>query len=62
MAVLFPNNASALRLVTAVLMEIHEEWVTGRQYLDIEEFDSGKAFYTHKREVKKADSSHENVA
>jgi transposase-like protein len=36
-AVLFPNNASALRLVTAVLMEIHEEWVSGRQYLDMEE-------------------------
>jgi transposase-like protein len=39
-AVLFPNDASALRLVTAVLMEIHEEWITGRQYLDMEEFSS----------------------
>ena len=39
-AVLFPNDASALRLVTAVLMEIHEEWITGRQYLDMEEFGS----------------------
>lgn len=36
-AVLFPNDASALRLVTAVLIEIHEEWVSGRQYLDMEE-------------------------
>lgn len=36
-AVLFPNDASALRLVTAVLMEIHEEWIAGRQYLDMEE-------------------------
>jgi putative transposase len=36
-AVLFPNDASALRLVTAVLMEIHEEWITGRQYLNMEE-------------------------
>lgn len=43
-AVLFPNNDSALRLVTGVLMEIHEEWITGRQYLDMEELDStGKA-------------------
>ena len=39
-AVLFPNDASALRLVTAVLMEIHEEWITGRQYLDMEELSS----------------------
>lgn len=34
-AVLFPNKESALRLVTGVLVEIHEEWVTGRQYLDM---------------------------
>ena len=39
-AVLFPNDASALRLVTAVLVEIHEEWITGRQYLDMEELSS----------------------
>jgi len=35
-AVLFPNAESALRLVTGVLIEIHEEWVTGRQYLDMD--------------------------
>lgn len=34
-AVLFPNAASALRLVTAVLVEIHEEWITSRNYLDM---------------------------
>lgn len=34
-AVLFPNPASALRLVTGVIIEIHEDWVTGRQYLDM---------------------------
>jgi putative transposase len=30
---LFPNDASALRLVSAVLMEISEDWETGRKYL-----------------------------
>lgn len=30
---LFPNEASVLRLVSAVLMEISEEWETGRRYL-----------------------------
>jgi putative transposase len=30
---LFPNQASALRLVSAVLMEISEEWETNRKYL-----------------------------
>jgi transposase-like protein len=32
-AVLFPNPASCLRLVTAILMEISEEWQTGRTYI-----------------------------
>jgi transposase-like protein len=30
---LFPNEASVLRLVTAILMETSEEWETGRAYL-----------------------------
>ena len=30
---LFPNTRSCLRLVTAVVVEIHEEWITGRKYL-----------------------------
>lgn len=32
-AALFPNEASCLRLVTAIVMEISEEWQTGRAYL-----------------------------
>ena len=34
-ATIFPNEASCLRLVSAVLMEISEEWVTGRIYLSV---------------------------
>lgn len=30
---LFPNEASCLRLVTAVVMEISEDWVTGKRYV-----------------------------
>jgi transposase-like protein len=33
---LFPNDASLLRLVTAVLMEISEEWETGKRYVTFE--------------------------
>jgi putative transposase len=33
---LFPNEASALRLVSAVLMEISEDWETNRKYLTME--------------------------
>lgn len=35
-ATMFPNEASALRLVSAVLMEISEEWETGRKYVTME--------------------------
>lgn len=34
-AALFPNEASCLRLVTAIVMEISEEWQTGRTYLRV---------------------------
>ena len=35
-ATLFPNEASALRLVSAILCEIDEEWQAGRAYLNME--------------------------
>jgi putative transposase len=34
-ATLFPNAESLLRLVSAVLAEIDEEWTSGRVYLDL---------------------------
>ena len=34
---LFPNAASCLRLVTAVVIEISEEWETGKAYLTFRE-------------------------
>jgi putative transposase len=35
-ATLFPNEASCLRLVSALLMETHEEWVTSKCYLNMD--------------------------
>ena len=32
---IFPNQAARLRLVSAILMEIDENWETGRIYLNI---------------------------
>lgn len=32
-ATLFPNEASLLRLATAVLVEVSEEWETGKRYV-----------------------------
>ena len=34
-ATLFPNVASCERLITAVLQGIHEEWISGKRYLDM---------------------------
>ena len=33
---IFPNPASCLRLVSAVLAEISDEWLTGRTYMTFE--------------------------
>ena len=38
-ATLFRNEASLLRLVSAILMEVSEEWETGRAYLSHEDGD-----------------------
>lgn len=35
-ATLFPNPESLLRLSSAILMEISEDWETGRVYLNLE--------------------------
>ena len=32
---LFPNEASLLRLVSAIEMEISEDWVAGKRYLNM---------------------------
>ncbi len=34
---IFPHEASALRLISAVMAEIHDEWLTGRVYLNLED-------------------------
>jgi transposase-like protein len=40
---LFPNEASLLRLVSAVLMEISEEWETSKLYLRMEDSNLNEA-------------------
>lgn len=32
----FPNDAACLRLVSAILMEIHQDWATDRKYLNLD--------------------------
>ena len=33
---IFPNEAAALRLIRALAVEIHEEWLDAYRYLDME--------------------------
>ena len=47
-AALFVNEASLLRLASAMLMEISEEWETGKRYLTLETIDPLKRNYRHK--------------
>ncbi|MCP4890019.1 MAG: IS256 family transposase, partial [Planctomycetaceae bacterium] len=35
-ATLFPNEASVLRLITATLVELSDEWETGMRYLTMQ--------------------------
>lgn len=35
----FPNEASLLRLTSALLCEINEEWLTGKSYLNMNPAD-----------------------
>jgi transposase-like protein len=34
---IFPNEDACLRLVSALLMEIHQDWATERKYFNLEE-------------------------
>ena len=50
---IFPNDASALRLIAALLAEIHEDWQS-RKYLDMVDFHEWNA-------QRKADQKEENI-
>jgi transposase-like protein len=40
---IFPNEASVVRMIGALLAEQHEVWSTGRRYLDMTEYNDWKA-------------------
>ena len=43
---IFPNMSSAYRLVGALCAETHEEWSTGRRYLNMDEYVQWRADQT----------------
>jgi len=36
---IFPSDSSVMRLIGAYLMEIDEDWTTGRVYMDMKEYE-----------------------
>lgn len=46
---IFPNMGSAYRLVGALFAETHEEWSTGRQQLNMDEYFEWKAGLSEKK-------------
>ena len=50
-ATLFPNKESCLRLVTAIVEEIHEDWMAGRKYLSITDTDENAELPNYRKEV-----------
>ena len=49
---IFPNEASAMRLIGALLAEKHETWSTGRKYFDMLEYFEWKAEQPQKADAK----------
>jgi putative transposase len=52
---IFPNEASALRLIGALLAEHHEVWSTGKRYCDMTEYLEWKTTQTQEvpQEIRK---------
>ncbi len=51
---IFPNRASVIRLLGALLMEFDEGWSTGKVYLDMTQYNKLKADTTDKRAQEKS--------
>lgn len=51
---IFPNDASVIRLIGALLAEQHETWVTGRRYFDMSAYVEGRASQEQSDEVAEA--------
>ena len=58
---IFPNRNSALRLIGALCMEQAEEWITGRQYLDMTLLEKSEGCFAEDEEENKTKRQEEMV-
>jgi len=49
---IFPNEASAIRLIGALLAEKHEVWSAGKKYFDIQKYFEWRANQPQMAEAK----------
>jgi putative transposase len=54
---IFPNEASITRLIGALLLEHHEKWISGRAYLDMDDY-----FFEREVHPKEGTTKDEEVA
>ncbi len=58
---IFPNRNSALRMLTALWQDIHENWMTGRKYLDMElikEWEEERKRSAEEEPVERSEGNH----
>jgi transposase-like protein len=59
---IFPSDSSVMRLIGAYLMEIDEDWSTGRVYMDMKKYDLWVKEQADKKKTQKAEAVSDKTA
>lgn len=59
---IFPNEASALRMIGALLVEQHEQWISGKRYFNMDEYESWRQARQARLEAEHASAPMRQIA
>lgn len=59
---IFPNNDSALRMIGALLVEQHEQWLSGKRYFDMDDYESWREARQARSEAEQASAPMRQIA
>ena len=59
---IFPTEDSVVRLIGAVLMDIHEDWITGNRFLEMHEYNTTANNCAYKEEPSADNNALEGAA
>lgn len=59
---IFPNTASALRMIGALLVEQHEKWISGKRYFNMDEYETWRQACQARSEVEHAPAPMRQIA